>query len=606
MSPPKLASIVRGFPLLLGLSVFLPVSASAGSESVDWLSAYQSGMSLARQGKLPVLIDFWARWCEPCARMEAEVWRDPRIVKASKGFVMIRLDLDMQEATAQRLGVTAIPTVLFMDPWEKELGRYRGFTALAAVLGSMQRMPSSFESVAASMETLQSNSKAARALVAAGDFYAGAGLAGPAVEFYERALKIREVRTDGPYRDTVRISLGRLVLSAGDAKRARKVFEDALKDCSPENRRTLLLGRARACERLDEGAEARKTYQRILEESPGTEEADQAAAALQKSGHGAGMAQSPLVTSRPRMKEAVPAPSQLPLVELELPRVPRTDREIYTEAVPIVDLTPDAISLRFPDETRRLRPARDQEQLPAILQGVGANVETFFREFPNVSSREHVRQIVSDSSYSRRNDYQHNYLFLVEHGVEGIRWSEDRVDSRGQPISREKELETARRAVFLTSGYAGLSVFFHPRHQASSRFRLLGTDSTGSGLVIVAFAQKPDVDDPTVTGSFSMDGAQCLLMLQGLAWIDPDSFQIVRMHTELLAPRPDVGLHMQTTEVLFEPVTFAGIDRPFWLPREVDVVLDWRRLECRNRHRHSEYRLFTVSSIDGAKKVRVP
>ena len=64
---------------------------------------------LWRSEELPVLVDFWADWCQPC-HMLAPVLE--RAVDAHEGKVeLAKLDVDANQATAARYGVRGLPTV---------------------------------------------------------------------------------------------------------------------------------------------------------------------------------------------------------------------------------------------------------------------------------------------------------------------------------------------------------------------------------------------------------------------------------------------------------------------------------------------------------------
>jgi putative thioredoxin len=64
---------------------------------------------LRRSEELPVLVDFWADWCQPC-HMLAPVLE--RAVDAHDGKVeLAKLDVDANQATAARYGVRGLPTV---------------------------------------------------------------------------------------------------------------------------------------------------------------------------------------------------------------------------------------------------------------------------------------------------------------------------------------------------------------------------------------------------------------------------------------------------------------------------------------------------------------
>jgi len=74
--------------------------------------------------KLPILVDFWATWCNPC-KIAAPMLEELSETHKDK-LTIAKLDVDVNPNSAQQYDVMSIPTViLFMDG--KELGRQIGF-----------------------------------------------------------------------------------------------------------------------------------------------------------------------------------------------------------------------------------------------------------------------------------------------------------------------------------------------------------------------------------------------------------------------------------------------------------------------------------------------
>jgi putative thioredoxin len=64
--------------------------------------------------QVPVLVDFWASWCQPCQMLMPLL---ARLVEEFQGrFILAKIDTEAQQAIAAQFGIRSIPTVkLFKD-----------------------------------------------------------------------------------------------------------------------------------------------------------------------------------------------------------------------------------------------------------------------------------------------------------------------------------------------------------------------------------------------------------------------------------------------------------------------------------------------------------
>jgi hypothetical protein len=253
-----------------------------------------------------------------------------------------------------------------------------------------------------------------------------------------------------------------------------------------------------------------------------------------------------------------------------------------------LDMTPDELAKQVP-ELKHLVSAESQDMLPLILKRVGATVADFFDNFSNTTCTEHL---VSAADAPRETlalhyDAKFNYVALAKPGTDKTRLQEFRTDSRGKLVRLESQ------ATIATIGFITMTVHFHPDYQPDSRFRYVGREVVeGQNTYVVTFAQRPDVARQTSRVVFK--DATALVFVQGVAWIDPGSFRILRLRTDIQQPVVSVGLLRETTEVEYSEMTFQQGGKTLWLPREVTVSGQLSKYIFHNRHRYSDYRLFIV------------
>ena len=73
---------------------------------------YQVNQQWKYEGKLPAIVDFYATWCGPCKILS------PRLEKLAEKYagkiVVYKVDVDADQQLAQSMGVSSLPTLLFI------------------------------------------------------------------------------------------------------------------------------------------------------------------------------------------------------------------------------------------------------------------------------------------------------------------------------------------------------------------------------------------------------------------------------------------------------------------------------------------------------------
>ena len=257
----------------------------------------------------------------------------------------------------------------------------------------------------------------------------------------------------------------------------------------------------------------------------------------------------------------------------------------------VVDMSVDELRQNYPSEFSDLIFDSNQDGLVSLLKNAGMRVEDFFRDLSNTSSKEQVLlQIINPDGKPQASSRKEFYYLIFSQGSKSESdWKEDRVDKKGRPAGLNND-----KGFAMTSGFAFLCIYLHPHHQPGSRFRYLGRAGSGNGAYVIAFAQKTEAGDYLAGYTDLNTQIFTPYLLQGFVWLHPDSYQIIRMETRMIAPT--VLVQHQATEVNYQEVHFEGVPHSFWLPDEVIVNLRAQGILRRNQHLYSDYKLFDVQS----------
>ena len=147
----------------------------------------------------------------------------------------------------------------------------------------------------------------------------------------------------------------------------------------------------------------------------------------------------------------------------------------------------------------------------------------------------------------------------------------------------------------VTAGFALSCIPFSTVAQPQSRFRYLGEGKMDSReTYVLGFAQQPG-EATFFTAMKGTREADVNMLTQGILWVDKNSFQIIRMRSDLLAPNKETRLDQLTTEVTLGEVQLQDVAKPLWLPSDVDVSLKIDKRKFHNVHHYTNYRRYRVA-----------
>ena len=139
--------LMLGF-LLLGRSVFADQqtpSTSHATEGIAWQQDIEAALAEASNTGRPLMLDFTAENCKQCRELEHKTFPDEAVVKLSRSFVAVTVDMtevsDLEKGLAERYGVPGAPRIVFCEPGGEELSgtAIQGFVPSAPFVDHMEK-----------------------------------------------------------------------------------------------------------------------------------------------------------------------------------------------------------------------------------------------------------------------------------------------------------------------------------------------------------------------------------------------------------------------------------------------------------------------------------
>jgi thioredoxin len=225
---------VRDMRQRLGTAAVFAVAMFAGggtaSAQIPWETRLDRASVAARETNQPMLIEFWAVWCEACKEMDRDVYADGRVAAAMTRIRPVKVDIDREPALQRKYDITGTPTLLVTDSFGRELFRYAGALPLDRMVQLLDALPADVTSINRLSAALAAKKDDFAASSGLGQELRTIGFYRTSSDYYERALRTREGRRGGDARAGLLVGLERNALDLRLFADAARLCEDALRE----------------------------------------------------------------------------------------------------------------------------------------------------------------------------------------------------------------------------------------------------------------------------------------------------------------------------------------------------------------------------------------
>ena len=232
--------------------------------------------------------------------------------------------------------------------------------------------------------------------------------------------------------------------------------------------------------------------------------------------------------------------------------------------------------------------------LPHVLSGVGLRMKQFVANLEKFTAAERVEHQAIDATgvWHSPEVRDFNYVVMVKRTSMDVFLMDEYRNGSSDP-----EQFPARIA---TQGMPAIALLFHPLLAPDYTFACEGLGGwEGRSAWQVHFLQRPN--RPGRILSYSAGGKYSSLPLKGRAWIDPGTFQVLRIETELVRPLPEVALTVNRVAISYQPVQFPSQEQELWLPKTVDLYVERQGRRYYRRHTFKDFQLFIVETTQSVQ-----
>jgi len=230
-----------------------------------------------------------------------------------------------------------------------------------------------------------------------------------------------------------------------------------------------------------------------------------------------------------------------------------------------------------------------------LLDGVGKRMGDLVSDLEKFSSNEQVEHFPVNKAGVRGSADVRNfeYLVLISVDASGAFLVEEYRDGHMDPA--------AFPAHIATEGLPALALLFHPLMSPGFDFACEGLGQwDGHAAWQVHFVQRRD--RPSRMRDFVVEGNHYPEPLKGRAWIDPGTYQVMRLEAESVGPIKEIHLTEDHLFIQYGPVQFDAQKQQLWLPQVADLYVERQGHRYYRRHSFNNFKIFTVETTQSIQQ----
>ena len=236
--------------------------------------------------------------------------------------------------------------------------------------------------------------------------------------------------------------------------------------------------------------------------------------------------------------------------------------------------------------------------IATVVAGVGSRVQELVGNVDRYTATESLyhETINKWGTASSTDTRKFNYVASIEEIRPGYFDVEEYRDARGASVVFPEGIATL--------GLPSMALLFHPHNADSFDMVCEGlTHWDGVPVWQIHFRQRPDKPSTMRSYREGTEGPSRPVAMKGRAWIAVDSYQLVRLETDLIAPLPEIQLYADHAIIDYGPVHFRDASTELWLPTSGEVFFHWKGHRIHRRHTFDKFLLF---SVDDKQKISAP